>query len=232
MSNLPTEFYWIGENGFHRTRIATTYIGPETKFLERLAKTVPKAFTNLMPGIIVAISEEVVSIAKAITEIRLNTFFRPETDADGKVALVPVWRPEQAAALDVTWKPPGSMQLFFVAAQFNGASQKNKFYIISRYTNRLTYLLPLPNLYDDGRICLPDGPEEEYAGPLSSALDMALKSFQTSQWNIDLHRAQDHADRKMFRFDPDGKQLPIQGSWPGLCEVINNAAYQFLGGLP
>jgi hypothetical protein len=64
MSNLPTEFYWIGEDGFHRTRIATTYIGPETKFLEKLAKTVPKAFTNLMPGIIVAISEEVVSLAQ------------------------------------------------------------------------------------------------------------------------------------------------------------------------
>ncbi len=232
MSNLPTEFYWIGEDGFHRTRIATTYIGPETKFLERLAKTVPKVFTNLMPGIIVAISEEVVSLAKAITEIRLNTFFRPETDADGKVALVPVWRPEQAAALDVIWKPPGSMQLFFVAAQFNGASQENKFYIIARYTNRLTYLLPLPNLYDDGQICLPNGPEEEHTGPLSSVLDMALKSFQTSQWNMDLHHPQDHADRKMFRFDPDGKQLPIQGSWPDLCEVINNAAYQFLGGLP
>ena len=52
MSNLPTEFYWIGDEGFHRTRITTTYIGPETKFLERLAKTVPKAFTNLMPAIV------------------------------------------------------------------------------------------------------------------------------------------------------------------------------------
>jgi len=232
MSNLPSEFYWIGEDGFHRTRITTTYIGPETKFLERLAKTVPKAFTNLMPGVIVAISEEVVSIAKPIEEIRLKTYFRPETDADGKVALVPVWKPQQAAELDFVWKPPGSMQLFFVGARFEEPSAETGFYIIARYSNRLTYLLPLPNVYDDGKICLPDEVGPQDSQPLSVALDSALKSFQTSQWNIDLHHALNYADRKMFRFDPDGKQLPIQGDWPQLCEVINNAAYQFLGGLP
>jgi hypothetical protein len=110
MSNLPTEFYWIGEAGFHRTRIATTYIGPETVLLERLAKKVPKVLTNLVPGVIVAISEEMVSMAKSIEEIRLKTYFRPETDADGKVALVPVWKPEQAAELDFVWKPPGSIR--------------------------------------------------------------------------------------------------------------------------
>ena len=179
-----------------------------------------------------AISEEVVSMAKPIEEVRLKTYFRPETDADGKVALVPVWKPEQAAELDFVWKPPGSMQLFFVGARFEKPPAETGFYIIAKHTNRLTYLLPLPNVYDDGKICLPDELGTEDSQPLSVALDTALKSFQTSQWNIDLHHALNDADRKLFRFDPDGKQLPTQGDWPQLCEVVNNAAYQFLGGLP
>lgn len=232
MSNLPTEFYWIGEDGFHRSRITTTYIGPETKLLERLVKTVPKVFANLIAGFIIAASDEVVSIAKPIEEIRLKTYFRPETDAEGKVALVPVWKSEQAAELDFVWKPPGTMQLFFVGAQLQKPPAETSFYLIAKHTNRLTYLLPLPNVYDDGKICLPDESGTEDSQPLSVALDTALKSFQTSQWNIDLHHARDYADRKMFRFDPEGKQLPIQGDWPELCEVVNNAAYQFLGGLP
>ena len=125
------------------------------------------------------------------------------------------------------------MQLFFVAAQFDKPARgENNFYIIAKHTYRLTYLLPLPNVYDDGKICLPDDGSEDVSRPLSVALDTALKSFQTSQWNVDLYHARNHEDRKMFRFDPDGKQLPIQGNWPQLCEVINNAAYQFLGGLP
>ena len=105
MSNLPSEFYWIGEAGFHRTRIATTYIGPETKLLERLAKTVPKAFTNLMPGVIVAISEEVVSIAKfwyrncsvevihaAPMAMTINLFLRFHANIDGSFFGLGWWR--------------------------------------------------------------------------------------------------------------------------------------------
>jgi hypothetical protein len=102
-------------------------------------------------------------------------------------------------------------------------------YLVALAMNKRTYLLPIPNLYEDGRVCL--GRENinwAALGGIMPQMNRATEILQQTSWNTDLLRDCSKQTQAIFRFDPDGKQLPVEGTWIDHCRIINLSPYEFL----
>lgn len=231
----------IRDDGIYRRDQTVTYVGPQTDLVKNLSKFAPR----IIPGIlsaneILAVTSNGLSVARRLASLALHTYFRPMVDVSEKVCLVPVWKQgtPKATEMKLTWVPPDTMGLYIVLyweCKEKSLNAVNPLpYLVSLAPNKRTYLLPIPNLYGDGRICLGRGGDAipwMRLGGLVPQLEKATELLQKTSWNTDLLRDTQRETQAMFRFDPDGKQMAIQADWWSLCPTVNLAPYEFLGRL-
>jgi hypothetical protein len=234
---LPNRFYAIEFDGIHRITINDEYIGTQSELLRALSKSAPKMVKGVLPeGIHLEVSAEGMAMATMVHELNFNTFFRPIVDVNEKVNLVPVWRPP-GSEMKFKWIPPKGMLLYFVM-YWGGDDDPTRcepipYLVAVNPLNKRIYLLPIPNLYDDGRICL--GRDIVFSGvPAMTQLEKGVKILMDSRWNGDLLRLDDeHKTHELFRWDSNGKQVLTDRAkdWPNLCTIINSSVYRFVAGL-
>jgi hypothetical protein len=236
-NTLPSQFCAVEEDGFYEYSINRRYIGPDTKLLEGLSKNVAQIIHGLMPDTVMAASSAHLALARELRQVNLHTVFRPMTDTENRVSLVPTFQPP-GAEMNMEWRPPEGLRLFFIGVWANNRDMISAIptcYLVARDSDRRTYLLPLPNLYEDGKICLGnfDSTTEMLRPTVFETFNRAIEIFDQSKWNTDLLEERRIVNSKrLFRFTPEGESLPPEGAWPPLCWRTNNTVYQFVGELP
>lgn len=91
-----------------------------------------------------------------------------------------------------------------------------------------TWRLPLPNLYDDGRICT--GNNSTHQPTLIGLLEVTLAAFANSPWNTDFYNTTTESP-KFFRFKADKKDLvtqPIDGDWKKLSRKVGTSLSRYI----
>lgn len=235
-----TEFI-IREDGFYRRDETLTYVGPCTEMVRNLAKVTPRIIHGLLAGSdVAAFSANGISAARRLDKLALHTFYRPIVDVSERSCLVPVWQQGRpiASEMKFDWIPPENMKLYLVLYWECGQNPVTTVeplpYLVALSSEKRTYLLPIPNLYADCRICLGRNPGRfAPLGGIVPQLDKVMQILQTTSWNTDLLRNITRQTQAMFRFDANGIQLPIVGNWVNdrLCEQVNMAQYEFLAKL-
>jgi hypothetical protein len=244
MLEEPQLYFMLKKDGWYRRETNEIFLGPQAEIVRALAKTVPRVIKGVMSeDETLAVTASGLSVARRLRYLKMNTFFRPTVDVSERVSLVPVWKQGKPAAtqMNLVWTPPSTMGLYLVlywevgtAGSINSVEPVP--YLVAASVNKRTYLLPIPNLYDDGKICL--GRDEtsraqtfRTLGGLGAQLDAATKILQETTWNVDLLRNVSGHTQDMFRFDADGKQMPVPNDWTEHCTLINQSTYEFLGGI-
>lgn len=235
MPNIPTKFFAVTEDGFVEVNFSTKFIGPQSVMLEPLVANVPMIAKNIMPDIHMAISGRTLCLVKRLTKIRMATFFRPQTDVNDHVTIVPVFI-APGAEMALNWNTPNDMSLFFVSSWPTGDGTINELfptcYLVAKGMDRRTYLLPLPNLFEDGRVCMGTVQRDWVKSNIFDTFKKALEIFDAAPWNADLMvdiRWQN--SKKLFRFSPEGVQEAPESAWTTLSKMTNNTNYQFIANL-
>lgn len=231
---IPARFFAVEETGFKYYEITSRYVGSQLSILNALVKFVPRMINGLFDdGSVLAVSGEGVSLSRTIDHLMIHTYFKPIKDPKEKVIFIPVFM-QPGDQMNLRWEPPKDMQLH-VVAYWAGRDGINvtlpDIYLIALSSAKKTYLLPLPNLYNEGKLCLGHGIGDEFFAKTGMAqLEKAIGILQGSIWNSDLlAHVRTSSTEAMFRFDADGSQLPIEGDWKSMCDIINYPAYQHLG---
>lgn len=239
MSKTTIQGFNFTNQGLERWTFIREYIGHETTAVQHLINRAPTVLPSFMAGKHMAVSQEAISLAQEVRSLNIHTYFRPMTDVDEKVILVPVFLPHAAAEMKLSWPVPTSMfRVYFVGAWLLSGGlllvgQMPNFYLIA-VSGKYTYLLPLPNIHDEGRICMGDDIKAlNLKKDLPEQFDQALGIFNNSKWNADLLDADvQRWSKRMFRFDPKEKPLPVDGKWEEMVTRVNSTAYAFLVKLP
>lgn len=157
----------------------------------------------------------------AIDRISLNTKFRL---IDG--ILVPAFGAETDVQMPLIWHAPTEVRLIFAvqtASSHDSVKVEGNWLFACDMENR-GYRLPLPNMYDDCRICT--GNFEQHYRSHHETVVTSLEQFRKSEWNSDLMQNLEHAQR-FFRFRPTNESfetLPIQADdWTTLCTKVSTS---------
>lgn len=242
--------YELRKFGWWRHIHTWEFLGREEEAVKKLRKQAPTTVPNIIPGKHnMGVTQVGLSLASRIMTLRIQTFFAPMTGTDEKVVMVPVFVKGSSRAVDIgmDWNVPETMKLFFVSRwNFPGGPVETVtgvmpiFYLIAveypgPQNQQKTYTLPLPNVYDEGKVCMGSAVLETFdlRKSIFEQQEYALTEFMKSRWNSDLmneHRSQN--SKRMFRFDPKGKCLPPDAVWTTLCKPVNHEAYSFVVKIP
>lgn len=155
-----------------------------------------------------------------LDRVPLNTCF-------GMVGGVLVPKFESAEMqMPLEWKVPEEVRLVFVTeTKFQGPKtvvQANWLFAFNDVGN--AYRLPLPNLYDDCKLCM--GTFTTAHNSAQECLVASLEQFRKSEWNSDLMPSIEDAQR-FFRFKPTNETfdtLSIDAEiWTDLCEKVSTS---------
>jgi hypothetical protein len=178
-------------------------------------------------------------IASKLDHLNLHCAWREHKRGD-VIGIAPLYRNSRDGqlVLNMAWTPPKDMALWFVMfadTTVEGAvkGSQNCYIVAQNKDNKRTYLLPLTNLYSDGRICMGDHFYSHPflasgAGSIKELFEFGIGVFNTTMWNGHLEKdgVQEKA-AEMFFFDADKKQQG-SGSWFNYCTQIAHANYEFL----
>jgi hypothetical protein len=139
---------------------------------------------------------------------------------------------KQYPIMSPRWTCPDSMSLYFVSKIYGWNTrmtlpktqpdQSN--YLFALDANKVAWKLPLPNIFDDGAICM--GRFDGSSTSIQGAFAMALGQFYNSAWNSDLNSSQTSQKAgSMFMFKPTEtsvEQMPMDEAthWSNLCTKI------------
>lgn len=148
---------------------------------------------------------------------------------EGEQFLIPVFDSKTEETLSLEWKELAGMTLLFLqmckvepSASVPRTWTSVKAWLFAADNNNRHFKLPLPNIYDDCRVC--EGDWQRYASSAQESVTRALAQFEKSEWNADLWR-DPAASQKMFRFMPKKEgfdQMPPQASdWTQLCVKVS-----------
>lgn len=131
--------------------------------------------------------------------------------------------------MTIKWPAPTGMILLFAARIYWDSGywttrSKESCYLLALDNRFNSYLLPLPNLYETGYLCM--GEFDGFAATVHEAFEKAYRQFATSKWNSDLYGAERKAKvDKMMAFKPEGEKFipqdyPTWASLLGRCEGV------------
>lgn len=90
-------------------------------------------------------------------------------------------------------------------------------------------LLPLPNLYTDGRVCLLSSDcdsELPSASTLAELAPLCLQQFNKTEWNAELNYDSARLGQ-LVQFNPANlEQYPIPDDWYTFCPQVNNSVME------
>ena len=186
-------------------------------------------------------------VAERISKLFLRTLFQVK-EIDGAPTLVPVFfkrsgvDTSELLQLTSEWTPPGDMGLYFVSLM-NVIGVRDLTHIcylaafdLDQSRRPGNYILPLPNIYNDAKVCMGERWKTGSEGQITQAhrdtrstLDrhgFAMKLFDASSWNADL-LDEDRASKAtgLFRFSGDGKQISASNDWTQFCARVGNDAF-------
>ncbi len=174
-----------------------------------------------------------VVLSALIPGLQMNTKFILR---DGK--LLPKFDgASDAVAASLFWKPPANMKLYFaVRAEYNKNLDKH-YWAINPYLWAMCdgmpnyWRLPLPNNYDDSRLCL-DGSGDTFSEfhhtKLPAFWKLCYDRFVYSSWNADLLSNKLALAQAMFQFSPleNSPSLECPGDWTKWCKICSNAIHE------
>lgn len=149
--------------------------------------------------------------------------------------IVPTFFKDGEERVTLQWDPPKDCRLFLMLhvsplATVDGTSYVSRQqYLYAVDSDKATFRLPLPNLYDDCRICSGMGAEGFHAPFISDLVVTAVSSIANSQWNSDLLKSLE-TSQKFFRFSGTAegfKTIPVR-NWQRLCATVGTDLLNFL----
>lgn len=177
----------------------------------RLAKG---CFLVLGKPVDLAVGPQSVLCAVRLDGISLTTQFQQTGDK-----LYPVFG-ASGVMMSLEWKKPDDMELVFSSdcTKDRGRWRMGECFLFARKANKPGFLkLPLPNLYEDGRICMGNEVAGSIRGDtLEGCFKAALESFADTRWNSDLLPAAERT-RALFRWTVDRKQIQPEMAWELQC---------------
>lgn len=141
--------------------------------------------------------------------------------------MVPQFQSREDPIMTLKWEPPDDMRLCFCMSVTlpTGVDQGfgcNYHYLFATDKAKAAYRLPLPNLYDDCRICMgTDSPIT--GGTLTECVSRCLDIFQAAQWGSHLLKSLENS-QAFFKFDPknDGFNPVYPADWKALTIKVAN----------
>lgn len=156
-----------------------------------------------------------------LDRLPLATRFRLVADV-----LVPAFAAESDLELSLVWQVPRDMRLAFVVRTESeeGEVVIHQNYLFACDTRNRAYRLPLPNLFDDCKVCTGEFGRTHPSG--AAAVAASVEQFRASPWNADLMPAIERS-QQCFRFQPTNESfttLPIAAAdWTTLCDKVSTA---------
>ncbi len=170
-------------------------------------------------------------VTSGLSELVIKAPFRMEGEY-----LMPYFNSKEDPIMSIPWKNPADMWLYLcVSANYIpadpyrglwGFSQAYLFAlgpIPSSGKPQPVYRLPLPNIYDDARICMGPGQSVAAQMTLHDLLKTTHQVLVASQWGVHFLKDKGLTDQ-LFRFKPlkDGFETipPANAQWWKVCEKI------------
>lgn len=148
----------------------------------------------------------------------------------------------------MVWHPPENMTLVFAVSMTQdetthkdwSSNRYQQTFLIAFDSVKRSYLLPLPNLYDDCSICMGEFNGRDYS--MQTSFQKALEQFDNSSWNSDLLGNLGPKSQQLFQFeveDTETNQVDwdsehgavIRANWPQMAEKVSTPVTQMIGGL-
>lgn len=172
---------------------------------------------------------------RALLGIELDGFPLATHAALKEGVLLPVFKANKdSVPATLQWKVPETMQLTFACLGerlANGNWKDVNCFLFARHrfdTPGGYFRFVLPNIFEDGRLCMGNS----YSNTQANLLDLlpaALAHFRASAWNTDLLPASLTDTHKLFRFDPTSFQsVPCMGDWWAACKRVSRTEYDML----
>lgn len=164
--------------------------------------------------------ENTALVSFRIRVLTLRTYWMPLSDNQ---VLVPTWNNvPNSVEFALRWPVPDSMRLHFAAecVRAGGMWKVSEPILFATHVPTVNgfWRLPLPNMYDDGKICLGRDPSTHQADPsLHLMLTKVLAKLAETRWGVDLPPNLTNS-QAMFRFNMyDHSPIYYSGEWSALC---------------
>ncbi len=207
-----------------------------SRCMEGAYKQIGAAFGIDRQPVAIAVSSQDTLIGTQLTQLKLNSHFGL---FDGN--LVPFWGGGgMSLPMTCTWVPPDDCQLYFgvkakASAIAEGAVAVRKWKLHEAYFFAKSasvggfFKLPLPNLFNDGRICMGNSlGTAQHNATLEGLLKGLLAHLSESPWGTDMLPDAVNS-RRLFRFHPSTlTNVAIEGEWHANCQRVNRIELETL----
>lgn len=147
-------------------------------------------------------------------------------------AMVPVFSSSADPILGLKWTAPGTMRIRVLIQFKQEVSSPRRFTMLMMWVyaydrDGAAYRLPLPNLYEDCKVCNGDQ-HFHYCATIQDTIQHVMEMFQNSSWNADLWTTVDES-QTLFSFLPegDGAQQTFKSRvvepWQSYCRKVATA---------
>jgi hypothetical protein len=197
--SLPRKFVMLLEDGFHVVDVVSRALGDQDALISKVSSGIPLNMPNAFP---VRVSQNSIKNANVqvksgvfiahvqLDKLRISTVYNVAASS-GVVYPVFRRRPTEGTTeleMDMEWDPNMiGMRLWYVAVfkQALGQYHYVDSYLCAKSNNGKVYRRPpLPNIYQDGKICIGSVPAASES--LALAFEKALEAFNSGRWNTDL----------------------------------------------
>jgi hypothetical protein len=188
---------------------------------------------------ILFLNNDVLLVSQRLPELRFRTSF--SLDPSGTIIQASYLKDQNSIAMDIAWRPPEDMLLFFIGA----GTQKQRddewsFYLVAICKQDLedkveaakqgVWLLPIPNQYDTGALCF----NAHFCNDISKPCDWmetynkALIKLSESPWASDplFPEWKKVNSPKLFRWCNDDARAQLMGTpsdphWTKYCVQVS-----------
>jgi len=140
-------------------------------------------------------------------------------------------------SMQLAWPPSPGMALVFAARIYTidagrvATRYKDACYLLAMDSSFKSFLLPLPNLFDTGYMCM--GEFDGTDATIHGAFQKAYNQLQHSKWNADLYSSDRKSKvKQMMAFKPEGEKfVPVPcKEWAGLLSRCEGVTIEMLKG--
>jgi len=220
--------YYFSKGKLFREYIELHQVGTENEVLSQLGdgsySIIGEPYENID---YLAVNKHELHVVRYIKSIKLNTFYEPHSGSidnlqgitSETVLIRPSWGGGHGTLkLSKTWIPPEYMKLAFITKLRADTRYKKKYRFhkcllvsVINYTDNDTestvtdiHRAPVSNIYSNGEICMGDNFSVSHDLGLSETVDYCYQSFDSSEWNRDLHES---SVTKYILFDKNDKSI-------------------------
>ncbi len=169
-------------------------------------------------------------LSAIIPGLQMNTKF---ILSDGK--LLPKFDGHASAVpASLFWKAPANMNLFFAVQTRHNEHADNHYWAINPFLWAMVkgeknyWRLPLPNVYDESRVCLGDLFFDIKSKSLPELWKLCYQRFVHSTWNADLLANKLLHAQAMFQFSPleNSPSLECPLDWTKWCARCSHSVHE------